>query len=201
MGGVDRRVSLSRLLGGASALAWAPATRARDILDVCPNCQQPIEILPLKTIRGRWSLSASILDENKNPSRRLDGVVSFRGYDGTPNRGQCSFTSGVDATVGSGSWAEKPARINSGQVSWSARWRLKLSDGTQLIFRGDTRTGSPRDFLVSRSAPSIRLGEVLMEVPGAFGSGSVSQKRIGSFNATLVQSWNGATVDEDSKIR
>jgi hypothetical protein len=40
-----------------------------------------------------------------------------------------------------------------------------------------------------------------MEVPGAFGTGSVSQKRIGTFNATLVQSWNGGTVYEDAKIR
>ena len=108
--------------------------------------------------------------------------MAFRSL-GDPNRGRCSFSS--DTLTGSGSWAEKPARIRKGQFTWSARWRLRLSDGTVLTFRGDTATGAPDDFLESRRPPAINDGEVLVE-----------DRRVGGFAATQVVSWQGSDSEE-----
>ena len=169
-----------RALPGAFATAAVAARAARaaasDLLDVCPTCDQPIDALPLATIRGKWSLDAQWTEDGA--PRELRGTVAFRSL-GDPNRGRCSFSS--DTLTGSGSWAEKPARIRKGQFTWSARWRLRLSDGTVLAFRGDTSTGAPDDFMEVRRPPSINDGEVLVEEP--------VQRRVGSFTATQVVSW------------
>ena len=108
--------------------------------------------------------------------------MAFRSL-GDPNRGRCTFSS--DTLTGSGSWAEKPARIRKGQFTWSARWRLRLSDGTVLTFRGDTSTVAPDDFLERRRPPAINDGEVLVE-----------DRRVGGFAATQVVSWQASDSDE-----
>ena len=162
------------------------AARAVDLLDVCPNCDQPVDALPLATIRGKWSLDAQWAEDGL--PRALRGTVAFRSL-GDPNRGRCSFSS--DTLTGSGSWAEKPARIRKGQFTWNARWRLRLSDGTVLTFRGDTSTGAPDDFMEVRRPPSINDGEVLIEEP--------VQRRVGAFTATQVVSWQ-ATDDVDARM-
>jgi hypothetical protein len=178
------RLLARRALPGAFATAAVAARAARagasDLLDVCPTCDQPIDALPLATIRGKWSLDAQWAADGLQ--RTLCGTVAFRSL-GDPNRGRCTFSS--DTLTGSGSWAEKPARIRKGQFTWSARWRLKLSDGTVLTFRGDTSTGAPDDFLESRRPPAINDGEVLVE-----------DRRVGSFAATQVVSWQGSDSEE-----
>ena len=63
-----------------------------------------------------------------------------------------------------------------------------LSDGTVLAFRGDTSTGAPDDFMEMRRPPSINEGEVLIEEP--------VQRRVGSFAATQVVSWQGSDSEE-----
>ena len=161
------------------------AARAVDLLDVCPNCDQPIDALPLATIKGKWSLDAQWTEDGL--PRALRGTVAFRSL-GDPNRGRCSFVADDGGMKGSGSWAEKPARIRKGQFTWSARWRLKLSDGTVLTFRGDTSTGAPDDFMEVRRPPAINDGEVLVEEP--------VQRRVGAFTATQVVSWHGSDSDE-----
>ena len=178
------RLLARRALPGAFATAAVAARAARagasDLLDVCPTCDQPIDALPLATIRGKWSLDAQWTADGA--PRELRGTVAFRSL-GDPNRGRCSFSS--DTVTGSGSWAEKPARIRKGQFTWSARWRLRLSDGTALTFRGDTSTGAPDDFLESRRPPAINDGEVLVE-----------DRRVGGFAATQVVSWQGSDSEE-----
>jgi hypothetical protein len=178
------RLLARRALPGAFATAAVAARAARagasDLLDVCPTCDQPIDALPLATIRGKWSLDAQWSEDGL--PRTLRGTVAFRSL-GDPNRGRCSFSS--DTLTGSGSWAEKPARIRKGQFTWSARWRLKLSDGTVLTFRGDTATGAPDDFLESRRPPAINDGEVLVE-----------DRRVGGFAATQVVSWQASDSEE-----
>ena len=178
------RLLARRALPGAFATAAVAARAARaaasDLLDVCPTCDQPIDALPLATIRGKWSLDAQWTADGL--PRTLRGTVAFRSL-GDPNRGRCSFSS--DTLTGSGSWAEKPARIRKGQFTWSARFRLKLSDGTVLTFRGDTATGAPDDFLESRRPPAINDGEVLVE-----------DRRVGGFAATQVVSWQATESDE-----
>ena len=165
------------------AAIFPVAARAVDLLDVCPNCDQPIDALPLATIKGKWSLDAQWAEDGL--PRTLRGTVAFRSL-GDPNRGRCSFSS--DTLTGSGSWAEKPARIRKGQFTWNARWRLRLSDGTVLTFRGDTSTGAPDDFMEVRRPPSINDGEVLIEEP--------VQRRVGAFTATQVVSWQGSDSEE-----
>ena len=179
---VAPRLLARRALPGAVAAIALPVA-ASDLLDVCPNCDQPIDALPLATIRGKWELQASWTEDGA--PRELRGTVAFRSL-GDPNRGRCSFSS--DTLTGSGSWAEKPARIRKGQFTWSARWRLRLSDGTVLAFRGDTSTGAPDDFMEVRRPPSINDGEVLVEEP--------VQRRVGSFAATQVVSWQGSDSEE-----
>ena len=178
-----------RALPGAFATAAVAARAARagasDLLDVCPNCDQPIDALPLATIKGKWSLDAQWTEDGL--PRALRGTVAFRSL-GDPNRGRCSFVADDGGMKGSGSWAEKPARIRKGQFTWSARWRLKLSDGTVLTFRGDTATGAPDDFMEVRRPPAINDGEVLIEEP--------VQRRVGAFTATQVVSWQGSDSDE-----
>ena len=178
------RLLARRALPGAFATAAVAARAERaaasDLLDVCPNCDQPIDALPLATIRGKWSLDAQWAEDGLQ--RTLRGTVAFRSL-GDPNRGRCAFSS--DTLTGSGSWAEKPARIRKGQFTWSARWYLKLSDGTVLTFRGDTATGAPDDFLESRRPPAINDGEVLVE-----------DRRVGAFAATQVVSWQATESDE-----
>ena len=154
---VAPRLLSRRALPGAVA-AIAARAAASDLLDVCPTCDQPIDALPLATIRGKWALDAQWTEDGA--PRALRGTVAFRSL-GDPNRGRCSFSS--DTLTGSGSWAEKPARIRKGQFTWSARWRLRLSDGTVLTFRGDTSTGAPDDFWKVGGRP-INDGEVLVEV-------------------------------------
>ena len=181
------RLLSRRALPGAFATAAVAARAARagasDLLDVCPTCDQPIDALPLATIRGKWSLDAQWAEDGL--PRTLRGTVAFRSL-GDPNRGRCTFSS--DTLTGSGSWAEKPARIRKGQFTWSARWRLRLSDGTVLAFRGDTSTGAPDDFMEVRRPPSINEGEVLIEEP--------VQRRVGAFTATQVVSWQGSDSEE-----
>ena len=178
------RLLARRALPGAFATAAVAARAARagasDLLDVCPTCDQPIDALPLATIRGKWSLDAQWAEDGL--PRTLRGTVAFRSL-GDPNRGRCTFSS--DTLTGSGSWAEKPARIRKGQFTWSARWKLRLSDGTALTFRGDTSTGAPDDFLESRRPPAINDGEVLVE-----------DRRVGGFAATQVVSWQGSDSEE-----
>ena len=178
-----------RALPGAFTTAAVAARAARagasDLLDVCPNCDQPVDALPLATIRGKWSLDAQWAEDGLQ--RTLRGTVAFRSL-GDPNRGRCAFVADDGQIKGSGSWAEKPARIRKGQFTWSARWRLKLSDGTVLTFRGDTSTGAPDDFMEVRRPPSINDGEVLVEEP--------VQRRVGAFAATQVVSWQGSDSDE-----
>ena len=179
---VAPRLLARRALPGAVAAIAFPVA-ASDLLDVCPNCDQPIDALPLATIRGKWSLDAQWTEDGL--PRELRGTVAFRSL-GDPNRGRCSFSS--DTLTGSGSWAEKPARIRKGQFPWNARWRLRLSDGTVLTFRGDTSTGAPDDFMEVRRPPSINDGEVLIEEP--------VQRRVGAFTATQVVSWQGSDSEE-----
>ena len=76
--------------------------------------------------------------------------------------------------------------------------RLRLSDGTELLFRGDTRTGDPADFLEARDPPTIRDGEVLIAIEGLL-PGSLSQRRVGSFDARLLRSWQ-STEDQEAKM-
>ena len=186
---VAPRLLSRRALPGAFATAAVAARAARagasDLLDVCPNCDQPVDALPLATIRGKWELQASWTEDGLQ--RTLRGTVAFRSL-GDPNRGRCAFVADDGQIKGSGSWAEKPARIRKGQFTWSARWRLKLSDGTVLTFRGDTSTGAPDDFMEVRRPPSINDGEVLVEEP--------VQRRVGAFAATQVVSWQGSDSDE-----
>jgi len=186
---VAPRLLSRRALPGAFATAAVAARAARagasDLLDVCPNCDQPIDALPLATIRGKWELQASWTEDGL--PRALRGTVAFRSL-GDPNRGRCSFVADDGQIKGSGSWAEKPARIRKGQFTWNARWRLRLSDGTVLTFRGDTSTGAPDDFMEVRRPPSINEGEVLIEEP--------VQRRVGSFAATQVVSWQGSDSEE-----
>ena len=182
---VAPRLLARRALPGAVAAIAFPVA-ASDLLDVCPNCDQPIDALPLATIRGKWELQASWTEDGA--LRALRGTVAFRSL-GDPNRGRCSFSS--DTLTGSGSWAEKPARIRKGQFTWNARWRLRLSDGTVLTFRGDTSTGAPDDFMEVRRPPSINDGEVLIEEP--------VQRRVGAFTATQVVSWQ-ATDSEEARM-
>ena len=174
------RRALPGAFATAAVAARAACAGASDLLDVCPTCDQPIDALPLATIRGKWSLDARWTEEGLQ--RTLRGTVAFRSL-GDPNRGRCTFLS--DTVTGSGSWAEKPARIRKGQFTWSARWKLKLSDGTVLTFRGDTTTGAPDDFLESRRPPAINDGEVLVE-----------DRRVGGFAATQVVSWQATESDE-----
>ena len=187
---VAPRLLARRALPGAFATAAVAAraacAAASDLLDVCPTCDQPIDALPLATIRGKWALDAQWAEDGA--PRELRGTVAFRSL-GDPNRGRCSFSS--DTLTGSGSWAEKPARIRKGQFTWNARWRLRLSDGTVLTFRGDTSTGAPDDFMEVRRPPSINDGEVLIEEP--------VQRRVGAFTATQVVSWQ-ATDDVDARM-
>ena len=62
-------------------------------------------------------------------------------------------------------------------------------------------TGDPRDFFVSRSAPRIRDGEVLvMREPGLQSMIYSAERKVGTFNATLLQSWQSGT-EEAAKIR
>ena len=175
-----RLLSRRALPGVVAACTVAARAAASDLLDVCPNCDQPVDALPLATIRGKWELQASWTEDGL--PRTLRGTVAFRSL-GDPNRGRCSFSS--DTLTGAGSWAEKPARIRKGQFTWSARWRLRLSDGTVLTFRGDTSTGAPDDFLESRRPPAINDGEVLVE-----------DRRVGGFAATQVVSWQGSDSEE-----
>ena len=181
---VAPRLLARRALPGAVAAIAFPAA-ASDLLDVCPNCDQPIDALPLATIRGKWELQASWTEDGLQ--RTLRGTVAFRSL-GDPNRGRCSFVADDGGIKGSGSWAEKPARIRKGQFTWNARWRLRLSDGTVLTFRGDTSTGAPDDFMEVRRPPSINDGEVLIEEP--------VQRRVGAFTATQVVSWQGSDSEE-----
>ena len=178
-----RLLSRRALPGVVAACTVAARAAASDLLDVCPTCDQPIDALPLATIRGKWSLDAQWAEDGL--PRTLRGTVAFRSL-GDPNRGRCTFSS--DTLTGSGSWAEKPARIRKGQFTWSARWRLRLSDGTVLAFRGDTSTGAPDDFMEVRRPPSINDGEVLIEEP--------VQRRVGAFAATQVVSWQATESDE-----
>ena len=181
---VAPRLLARRALPGAVAAIAFPAA-ASDLLDVCPNCDQPVDALPLATIRGKWALDAQWTEDGL--PRALRGTVAFRSL-GDPNRGRCSFVADDGGMKGSGSWAEKPARIRKGQFTWNARWRLRLSDGTVLTFRGDTSTGAPDDFMEVRRPPSINDGEVLIEEP--------VQRRVGAFTATQVVSWQGSDSDE-----
>lgn len=189
-----------QLFGGGAALCssagLAQPACAEDLMDVCPNCKQPIDVLPLKSVRGRWDLDAAWKEES-GQERRLKGEIQFRGL-GAPNKGRCSFASEDGTLRGTGSWSEKPARISKGQFSWSARWKLRLSDGTTVLFRGDTSTGSPDDFLEMRRPPTIEAGDVLREAEGPL-DGMVTQRRVGTFRATCRQSWDGDESD-DSKI-
>jgi len=180
-----RLLARRALPGAIAACAVAGRAGASDLLDVCPNCDQPIDALPLATIKGKWALDAQWTEDGL--PRALRGTVAFRSL-GDPNRGRCAFVADDGQIKGSGSWAEKPARIRKGQFTWSARWRLKLSDGTVLTFRGDTSTGAPDDFMEVRRPPSINDGEVLVEEP--------VQRRVGSFAATQVVSWQGSDSDE-----
>ena len=186
-----RRCTRPRLLARRAlpiAAIIPVAARAVDLLDVCPNCDQPIDALPLATIRGKWALDAQWTEDGL--PRTLRGTVAFRSL-GDPNRGRCSFVADDGQIKGSGSWAGKPARIRKGQFTWNARWRLRLSDGTVLTFRGDTSTGAPDDFMEVRRPPSINDGEVLIEEP--------VQRRVGAFTATQVVSWQ-ATDDVDARM-
>ena len=114
-----RLLSRRALPGAVAACTVAGRAAASDLLDVCPNCDQPVDALPLATIRGKWALDAQWSEDGL--PRALRGTVAFRSL-GDPNRGRCTFSS--DTIKGSGSWAEKPARIRKGQFTWSARWRL-----------------------------------------------------------------------------
>ena len=180
-----RLLSRRALPGAVAACALAGRAGASDLLDVCPNCDQPVDALPLATIRGKWGLDAQWTEDGQ--PRALRGTVAFRSL-GDPNRGRCSFVADDGGMKGSGSWAEKPARIRKGQFTWNARWRLRLSDGTVLTFRGDTSTGAPDDFMEVRRPPSINDGEVLVEEP--------VQRRVGAFTATQVVSWQGSDSEE-----
>ena len=188
---VSRLHLLRRLPAGACAVA-APAAFADDLMDVCPNCPQAVNPLPLASSLGRWSLSASWTDGAGAP-RTLVGETQFRSV-GKANSGKTTFVRDgpSDERVIGGAWYEVPAKLYKGQFSWSARWKLKYA-GETLLFRGDTSTGDPRDFLETRRPPSME-GEVLVETYGPL-EGMTSQKRVGSFRAVLRESWSGTGSD------
>ena len=188
---LSRRQLLRRLPAGACAVA-APAAFADDLMDVCPNCPQAVNPLPLASILGRWSLSASWTDATGAP-RTLVGETQFRSV-GKANSGKTSFVRDEpgDDRVAGGAWYEVPAKLYKGQFSWSARWKLKTA-GETLLFRGDTSTGDPRDFLENRRPPTM-AGDVFVETYGPL-EGMMSQRRVGSFSAVLRESWSGSGGD------
>ena len=60
-----------------------------------------------------------------------------------------------------------------------------------MIFRGDTSTGPPGDFMEARRPPAISDGEILVE--------DGMQRRVGAFAATQTASWQASEAD-DAKI-
>ena len=169
------------LASGASLERASAEDRAR-YLDVCPNCPQaepPFKFLP--SIRGRWSLRYTL---KSTADTTTVGEVAFRGFDSSPNKGSAIYASADGESSATGTWLEKPAGLRDGQVSWSARWKLRFPTGT-LIFRGDTRT-PPGDFLTSRT-PTIPEGDVLVTVVGI--GGALAERKIGRFDAQLIESW------------
>ena len=155
-----RRAALALAAPAAVAVGARGATAA-ELDDICPGCGQAYDALPLASIRGRWALAAT-WRVGDGPARALDGVVSFRGL-GDPNRGRCDFLSSDAVLRGKGSWVEKPARIVRGQFSWSARWKLQLSDGTAaeripcpLVLRDDACRPTPAKVCVTTPAVQRR---------------------------------------------
>ena len=72
---VAPRLLARRALPGAVAAIAFPVA-ASDLLDVCPTCDQPVDALPLATIRGKWSLDAQWTEDGL--PRALRGTVAFR---------------------------------------------------------------------------------------------------------------------------
>ena len=123
----------------------------------CPpraiTCEEPTrQLLPLKSIRGRWKIRESYAVAPSTAAAAhtaaapadvcvLEGEVAFRGFDSSPDKGSCTFTSDDGEVRGRGTWFQKPARLTDGQVTWSARWKLKFGSGetaTTRLYRADT---------------------------------------------------------------
>ena len=94
-----RLLSRRALPGVVAACTVAGRATASDLLDVCPNCDQPVDALPLATIRGKWALDAQWTADGA--PRELRGTVAFRSL-GDPNRGRCNFVADNGEVKGSG---------------------------------------------------------------------------------------------------
>ena len=98
--------------------------------------------------------------------------------------------------TGKGNWLLKPARIVNGQIQFSARWKVKYTDGTTLIYRGDVKTfsnGRNEDTNYSKAFASITDGEVLEPYKDAFGG--LAERKIGYFEADLIEK-----IDDEEKL-
>lgn len=98
--------------------------------------------------------------------------------------------------TGKGNWLLKPARIVNGQIQFSARWKVKYTDGTTLIYRGDVRSFSDsksEDTNYSKAFASITDGEILEPYKDAFGG--LTERKIGYFEADLIEK-----IDDEEKL-
>ncbi|EKU22417.1 hypothetical protein NGA_0427600 [Nannochloropsis gaditana CCMP526] len=146
--------------------------------------EQVRDAIPVKTIRGVWRIR-----EYRDRDQPLcKGRIKMRGFVEEPNKGTLEYT-GCNDGKGKGNWLLKPARIANGQIRFSARWKVRFSDGESLIYRGDVLAGGN----YAKASASITDGEILKPFTGI--TGNLSEKKVGTFEADLIQ-----VSDDEEKL-
>lgn len=121
-------------------------------LQVRTQSQQMSEAMVLRTMRGtQWRL----FEERDNTHQSCRATATFRGFAGEDNKGAVRVDvrcdNDGDAHAASGRWVVVPSSIRKGSIQLSARWKVRLPEGT-FIYKGSIeasrimgRNGSPMD--------------------------------------------------------
>lgn len=168
------------VLFGSAISSIGGITKAQAALDPIVSqtyMEQVRDAIPVKTIRGVWRIREY---RDKSTGTLCKGRLKMRGFVEEPNKGTLEYM-GCNDSKGKGNWLLKPARIANGQIRFSARWKVRFSDGESLIYRGDVLAGGN----YAKATASIVDGDILQPFTGI--TGNLSERKIGSFEADLIE--------------
>uniref|UniRef100_A0A7S2Y0F9 Lipocalin/cytosolic fatty-acid binding domain-containing protein n=1 Tax=Fibrocapsa japonica TaxID=94617 RepID=A0A7S2Y0F9_9STRA len=164
---------VSALLFSHSDLASAVLEPLEPPVSYQAQMRDAMQVAP---IRGVWR----IREYESKTAPLCKGQLKFDGF--VDQMGGTVKYEGCNDRKGSGKWLLKPIRIQEGKVLYSARWKLKFTDGTTLIYVGDLRTSG----YVTEKPDSTMSGEILIPVTNK--AGIMSEKSSGGkFTADILE--------------
>mmetsp|Transcript_20461 Transcript_20461/g.46441 ORF Transcript_20461/g.46441 Transcript_20461/m.46441 type:complete len:256 (-) Transcript_20461:33-800(-) len=177
--------NISRVAPATIFFSALPSTTLSEAAARVPPAAGSMQFsVPLSNVRGRWRIL-----EVRGPAMSVDGTprtcasaVTFRGFIEDLNRGVVDYESAECGEASGGRWVTRPsAKVKQ----LSACWKLRLPAG-RFIYRGTIEAGTA----VGRN------GSVSAEMAGEIITGDEvgKEKRVGTFRADLVRSFDSADV-------